>query len=251
MQKIFFTFLFFSITLCRAQEVFITSGKIEFEKKVNIYKEIDDNSKGSRGNWMAQIKKNLPQYNVSYFDLYFDATQSLYKPGKAAPTSGMRVPDWYLGPATDNVVYNDLKNGLSVSQKNIFENTFLLKDSLRKMQWKMTSEIREIAGFQCHRAETIIMDSIYIIAFYTDQIIPPGGPESIQGLPGMILGMVIPRMHATWFATSVQVSGIKTEIIAPPQKGKQVDYNNLKNQLQSSMKDWGENGQRNIWRVLL
>lgn len=250
MKKLLFAILLFSFSFCQAQNVFITSGKIEFEKKVNMHKEIESFSSGDNS-WIERLKKNLPQYNITYFDLYFDSTKSLYKPGKEVVTTGMKMPEWFSSPAADNIIYDNLQTGETVSQKNVFENTFLIKDSLRKIEWKMTSELREIAGFQCHRAETIIMDSIYIIAFYTDQIIPAGGPESLHGLPGMILGMVIPRMHATWFATNVQVTGIKTDIIQPPQKGKKVDNKELYNQLQGAMKDWGESGQRNIWRVML
>lgn len=250
MNKLLFVIFLFTGSFCSAQNIFITSGKIEFEKKVNLYKEMESFSSGG-GSWMTQMKKMVPQYSLSYFDLYFDSTKSLYKPGKAAPVTGMKVPDWFQGPANDNVIYDDLKNGRTVSQKNVFENTFLINDSLRNIEWKMTSEIREIAGFQCHRAEAIIMDSIYIIAFYTDQIIPPGGPESLHGLPGMILGMVIPRMHTTWFATSVQVTGIKTDIIQAPLKGKKVDYKEFDTQLKGAMNNWGPNGQTYIWRVLL
>lgn len=250
MKKILLFILLFSVSFCHAQNLFITSGKIEFEKKLNLYKEIEAYS-SDNDSWAGFLKKNLPQYSITYFDLYFDSTKSLYKPGKESASAGMKIPEWFSSPALDNVIYDDLQTGKSVSQKNVYENTFLVQDSLRKINWKMTSELREIAGFQCHRAETIIMDSIYIIAFYTDQIIPPGGPESIQGLPGMILGMVIPRMNATWFATSVQVTGIKTDIIQPPQKGKKVNNKELYNQLQGAMKDWGNAGRRNIWRVML
>jgi GLPGLI family protein len=31
------------------------------------------------------------------------------------------------------------------------------------------------------------MDSVFIVAFYTDQIVTSGGPESFNELPGMIL----------------------------------------------------------------
>ncbi len=250
MNKILIAFFLFLSSFCNAQNIFITSGKIEFEKKTNMYKEMESFGSGENS-WIAQMKKMIPQYSLTYFDLYFDSTKSLYKPGKAAPVTAMKIPDWFQGPANDNVIYDDLKNAKTVSQKNVFENTFLVNDSLRNIEWKMTSELREIAGFQCHRAETIIMDSIYIIAFYTDQIIPPGGPESLHGLPGMILGMVIPRMNTTWFATSVQVTGINTNIIQPPLKGKKVDYKELNNQLQGAMKDWGGSGQKYIWRVML
>jgi GLPGLI family protein len=48
-----------------------------------------------------------------------------------------------------------------------------------------------IAGFNCRRANAMIMDSIYVVAFYTDEILTTGGPESFSGLPGMILGVAL------------------------------------------------------------
>ncbi len=52
------------------------------------------------------------------------------------------------------------------------------------------------------------MDSIYVVAFYTDEILTTGGPESFTGLPGMILGIAIPHEHVSWFATKVEAFGI-------------------------------------------
>jgi GLPGLI family protein len=90
-------------------------------------------------------------------------------------------------PAEKNVVYNNYERDSANLHKKIFEKTYLVKDSLRKFEWKISEEFRKIAGFNCRRAETIIMDSVYVIAFYTDAIIAEGGPEGFNGLPGMIL----------------------------------------------------------------
>ncbi len=57
-----------------------------------------------------------------------------------------------------------------------------MQDSTRKITWKITDEMREIAGFSCRRANAIMLDSIYVVAFYTDQIPVSGGPESFSGL---------------------------------------------------------------------
>ncbi len=65
-------------------------------------------------------------------------------------------------------------------------------------------EIRQIAGYECRKALTIINDSVYVVAFYTDKILLKGGPEGFNGLPGMIMGMAIPRLQTTWFATKVE-----------------------------------------------
>ena len=88
------------------------------------------------------------------------------------------------------------------------------------MDWRITGERRTIAGFECHKAVGRIMDSVYVVAFYTDQIVTNGGPESFNGLPGMILGLAIPRINTTWFATKIEAIEISPLDIAAPKKGK-------------------------------
>jgi hypothetical protein len=67
-----------------------------------------------------------------------------------------------------------------------------------------------------------IFDSVVVIAFYTDEIIPTSGPESFGGLPGMILGLAIPRLHTTWYATKLEVMDNPGAII-PPKTGKKYE----------------------------
>ena len=103
----------------------------------------------------------------------------------------------------NNTIFTDLQTKTSIDQKMVFEDFFLVKDSTRKIKWKITDETREIAGFTCRRANAIVMDSIYVVAFYTEKIPISGGPESFSGLPGMILGLALPHENITWFATKV------------------------------------------------
>ena len=97
----------------------------------------------------------------------------------------------------------------------------------------------------------IICDSVYVVAFYTDEIAVTGGPESFNGLPGMILGLAIPRLATTWFATKVELIDPKPTDFAIPARGKKITDINLQSLLQKSLKDWGKQGQRNIWWVML
>jgi GLPGLI family protein len=139
----------------------------------------------------------------------------------------------------NNTIYTDLQTETSIEQKKVFEETFLVKDSTRKIRWKITDETREIAGFTCRRANAIIMDSIYVVAFYTDKIPVSGGPESFTGLPGMILGVALPHENITWFATSVTDMTLEQKALLPPKKGKPVNNQGLKQTLQAATKDWG------------
>lgn len=249
MRKIFIFLLLIIESNLFAQDLFVTKGKIEFEKTVNIHKNMDAISE-DRSSYWQEVRRKMPVHSVSYFDLYFDSSASLYKPGKESPDQ-LKVWDWIKGPAVNNVVFKNFSTDQSISTKSVFENTYLIEDSLRNIEWKIKNETRNIAGFDCRRAETIIMDSIYVIAFYTDRIISTSGPESFNGLPGMILGLVVPRLYTTWFATKLQVAGVTSQDIIPPKKGKKINNKELLNDLQTAMKDWGKSGDRNIWRIML
>jgi GLPGLI family protein len=173
----------------------------------------------------------------------------LYRPGKESadkPTQFFLQP-----PAQDNVIYSDLANEKSASQKKAFEDVFLVQDTLRRIKWKITDETRPIAGFTCRRANALIMDSIYVVAFYTDEILTSGGPESFSGLPGMILGVALPHEHVTWFATKVEAASVSDTQLTAPVKGKKVNNAALLQTIKSSLKDWGKEGQQFMRALML
>ena len=69
MKTIILLIVFFSGTRLMAQPQFITSGKIEFERRVNIHKQLDAQEDET---WRNMLKKTTPPVKTSYFDLYFD-----------------------------------------------------------------------------------------------------------------------------------------------------------------------------------
>jgi GLPGLI family protein len=224
--------------------IFLSQGKIEYERRINQYARMDDDN-----SWTELQKKTMSQFKTSYFDLLFNRSKTLYKPGKESPDK----PNPFFGeqPALDNTVYADLDNEKSVSQKKIFEEVFLVQDSLRKIKWKITDETRTIAGFSCRRANALIMDSIYVVAFYTDEILTPGGPESFSGLPGMILEVALPHQHITWSATKVEAVTVPDTQLTAPAKGKKMTNTTLLQTIQHSLKDWGKQGQQYMQLVML
>ncbi|HEU0226853.1 MAG TPA: GLPGLI family protein [Arachidicoccus soli] len=232
--------------------MFLSHGKIVFEKKVNMYALIQEEMKRYPDDpWMSQYyeayKKTNPQFATTDFNLVFDGQKTLFK---AVDETDNNHSFYSYSPK--NIVYSDLAKQQAVSQKKVFEDLFLVKDSTRKIQWKITDETREIAGFQCRRANALIMDSIYVVAFYTDQIPCSGGPESFNGLPGMILGVALPYDHITWFATKVSTGtmAIDAEIV-PPVKGKETTKHALYLKLKDAMKDWGGGGASILKNVML
>lgn len=254
-MKIIVTTIVF--TLCAsilfAQQNFVAKGRIEFEKKENLYKIADvsfgndDDDDNGGDSWKNTMKKSVPNFKNSYYNLYFDESKTLYKAGRE---NDQKYPDfWFTQTISENVVYNDLQSQKTTSQKTFFNSSFLITDSMRHIDWRITNEVRTIAGFECRKATAIIMDSVYVIAFYTDQILASGGPESFTGLPGMILGIAIPRINTTWFATKLEVIPVTDAQMPIPVKGKKITNTDFKGILQKSMKDWGKFGSRNMLLV--
>jgi GLPGLI family protein len=246
---IFAMFLFTSIKTKAQNAIFLTHGRIEFERKVNLWAQIDDNDWDNDEDWRTLMRKINPQFKSTFFDLDFNSNKTLFKPGRENPANNKM---WGDSPGETNTVFNDLAKDLTTSQKNVFEERFLVQDSLRNIQWKITDEKRTIAGFECRRANALIMDSIYVVAFYTDAITTTGGPESFTGLPGMILGVALPHEHITWFATKVYTENITDADLVPPTKGKKVNNTELLKTLKDQMPTWDKKwANRNIRTVMI
>jgi len=246
MKKILIAITLFYLPVLAGAQQFIAKGKIEFERKLNVHKQID-----GYGEWAQEMKKQVPQYHVTYFDFFFDGEKSVYKPGRDNPDNRAGINGWGQGPAQENIVCTNYGTQSSISQKQVFETMYLVQDSLRKIDWKYTTDTRKIAGFNCRKATGIIMDSVFIFAFFTDEIMVTGGPESFNGLPGMILGIAIPRINTTWFATKLELIEPTAKDMAVPTKGKKATISELQKSLQGSLKDWGKWAERNIWNIML
>jgi GLPGLI family protein len=227
---------------------FPTQGTIEFEKRVNMYALIKEMiKKYPTETWYTQIfeqyQKTNPQFKSLKSTLTFGKDQTLFTPIEP-PVTNTQNNFFGDSPAVEqnNTIHTNTSAMTSTSQKKVFEELYLVKDSTRKINWKITSEIRNIAGYDCRRANALILDSVYVVAFYSDQIPVSGGPESFTGLPGMILGVALPYEHITWFATKVTEGTVTDDKLKAPVKGKAVTNSGLLGILKSALKDWGNGG---------
>ena len=223
--------------LTKAQQIFLDKVSIDYVKTVAVWplmKELEPDL-------FEQSKDHMPKETISYFNFTSDGSKSVYK-----RTKEPEIPRnmWFQPFADNNIVYNDYAAGTTISQKPIYEETFLVKDSLLKIKWKLTADTRLIAGFECRKAVGILYDTVSVFAFYTDEITISGGPEGINGLPGMILGLGIPRLHTTWFASRVSAPEINAKTLSPASKGKVVTRQSMLDALDRIMKQWEEWGRK-------
>ena len=218
---------FFSFKLYAQQ--FISKATIEFEVKANVKKTMGNNS------FEEMIKENIPEFKTSYYNFTFADNKSIYK----FDHWGMpRVPNFFTAGEEDNIWFADHTTGRINKQKSLFGSNLNIEDSLPELQWKFTNENRIIAGFNCRKAVAKIFDSVYVFAFYTDEIMISGGPCDINGLPGMILGLTIPRLYTSWIATKVMVNGVQEAAIKPVTAKKYYNSKFLKTTIEDRTKDW-------------
>jgi GLPGLI family protein len=238
-QTILFAVCLLFVLTARSQQVFLDKVSIDYVKTVAVWpliKEIEPE-------WFDRSKDHMPKEIVSYFNFTSDGSKSLYKRTKEPE---MQRGMWFQPFADNNLVYNDYVAGTTISQKPVFEETYLVKDSLINIKWKITPDTRIIAGFECRKAVGILFDTIAIFAFYADDIMVSGGPEGINGLPGMILGVGVPRLHTTWFATKVSAPEINAKTLTPATKGKNTTRKNMLGSLDKALKEWEAWGQKLI-----
>jgi len=232
----------FMTTLGFGQTQFITQGKIAFERRVSQFKMNEREGQGENL-WDIEIQKVMTKILVDEFTLDFTSTQSYYHLAKENTDNKYMFGN--IKPIESNYVMHDFSTGMTQMLRNVFESDYYLKDSIKKFEWKITGEVRDIAGFECKKAVTKICDSVVVVAFYTDQIPVQAGPENFNGLPGMILGIAIPRLASTWFATKLELVNTPFQKLAT--KSQKSTWSGMNIELNKGTKSWGKEAAVFLW----
>jgi len=185
--------LLFLTVICEAQ---ISSAKITYERKTNLYKKFKSHDVQ---NWIQEEDK----IKIEYFELFISDTCSLFKPQES------ELREKYGWATSKNSVYQNFNNHTRYLIKTIWGEELHLTDSLFKRQWQITESSRNIAGYTCRKAVWQANDSTRIYAWFSYDLLPSTGPESFNGLPGTILGLATEDGGVVYFAKKIEV--IKTE----------------------------------------
>ena len=171
----------------------IKSAKIIYERKTNLYKKFKNN--GDVKDWLKEEDKN----KIDVFELYFNDSLSAFKPQE---TDLVEKMSW---STNKNSVYQNRITNKRLTVKTIWGERFLLTDSMRQCQWKITENKRNICGYQCRKAILTVNDSTRLYAWFCTELNACIGPESLGGLPGVILGLATEDGGVIYFAKSVEI----------------------------------------------
>jgi GLPGLI family protein len=209
MRKIFLvlTLALVAITSSFAQ---VKEGKLIFERKVNMHKMITD----------PEMRARIPEFRTDKFELLFNDQASMFKtiPEEEAPDPFANSGGGGGGGARfafrmpETATYTDIPNQMQYEARSLFEKDFLIIDSLKPNNWKLSEETKTIAKFVCKKATTMIVPQqmnmrfgggrnrnnqdtaapvkpkeIELVVWYTESIAVSVGPDAYAGLPGAIL----------------------------------------------------------------
>jgi hypothetical protein len=175
---------------------FLSRGTILYEVKTNMKKTLGNTP------WAEGMKDKLPAFKSSFFKLSFDGNRAQYVFDHYDDKD--KIPEFLRQNDEKSAWDHDFEKSIYLSNKELFGTLFSIRDSIFKIKWRLSNENRIISGYNCRKATGIIMDSVYVFAFYTDEITTPGGPATIHGLPGMILGLTIPRLYTSFMAVEIK-----------------------------------------------
>lgn len=182
---------------------------------------------------IEEMRKKMPKSFTNYKELTFHPEFTYYKVSpkqekideeRAARANaegqgggGMRRMMFN----SNSIHYWDLKKGKFVEQREFFEREFLIKDETPKLQWKIMGEAKQIAGFVCQKAVTMV-DTVEVVGWFCPTIPVSAGPNGYGQLPGLILELVTDKGRTTITADSIALQDIKMADFEQPKGGKVV-----------------------------
>lgn len=225
-----------------------TEGIVHFERQMNWVKMI------KKLPFLSQEEKDRAEQtwkndeeNKEKMNLYFNEKQSIYTWGQDHQESQ------YSGYAWRNselLFYKNFEKERHTDMIEMLGKTYIVDDSLRKPDWKILNQIKEVAGYVCMKA--ITEDKIKgqkVVAWFTGDIPVSDGPETLWGLPGMILEMDVDDGTVMVTATSVEFKKLDKELVLPKMKGKKVTNIEIDKVVSNHIKDSIKSNRNPYWAI--
>lgn len=143
----------------------------------------------------------------------------------------------------DNQLYLNWADDEMVNMRDFMGKKFLIRDQIKKLDWKITADQVKILDYVCMKA--VLQDSSRSVeAWFTPQIAAPVGPSEFGQLPGAVLRVVLNDGKRQIDAIKVDLNPIAPASITVPAKGKKVSAEEMKKIVDKKLKEMGaERGQ--------
>jgi Protein of unknown function (Porph_ging). len=177
---------------------------------------------------VEEFRKMMPSEQKSRKVLYFNAKECLYTdapdqaPGGHEATFSSNDGDGdvrmdFKIQRPENHQWRQVAEGQRVESLEFFGRFFLIKETPKKMKWKISAEQKQVAGHLCQKA--VLQDtSRQVEAWFCPQIPLAVGPGEYADLPGLILAIDMDKGTRTVVAEQVEFKafGQKKARKSPP-----------------------------------
>lgn len=149
--------LFTFITLCLAFTIFAQDnfqGEATYMSKTTV----DTNGWGGKEMSPEQkkmIMKRMKSMLEKTFILTFNKSESMYKEEERLETPGKGLGMMMRMGMGSGLQYKDIKAGVLLEEKDFMGKKFLIKDELKKLEWKITGETKQIGKYMCMKAVAV------------------------------------------------------------------------------------------------
>jgi len=239
----------------------VKEGKILYERTMQMQIRINDDN--------PAFQNMIPKERKDKFELFFTEGKSLWQPveddGQSDETAfgdaggGMRMV--IRMPGSNDIVFHNVTDSKKVEQRELAEKNYIITDSIRKLNWKVAGETKAILGHNCMKATSQrmqesfrmtmdngetkrekVMDTLNIVAWFTNEIPGSFGPEMYQGqLPGTILEIDVNSGRTSYKAIEISPK-VDVAKIKEPTKGKKATPEEFAKEREKMMQEMMQNG---------
>ena len=140
----------------------------------------------------------------------------------------------------DGGIYKNHQTREYLQEANLFGKKFLIKDTLKAIEWTFTEETKKIGEYQVRKA-TANLNNENVTAWYAEEIPVSEGPHYYYGLPGLIIE--VETEDLSFHAMNISFNE-KPVSIEKPSKGKEITldaYIKLRNEKLEELKSGNGN----------
>ena len=237
-------------------------GKITYERTMQLQIQLNQEDEAMRN--------MVPKERKDRFECLFSDNKSVWRAVEEEGDGGDMVFNnggaeiRMIMPGSNDIIYADFAKQTKVEQREMMTKTFVIQDSIKRLNWKITEDTKQLLGFNCKKAvaqrtqkafrmtmdngnmkREEVTDTLNIVAWFTPEINGYNGPEQYPGqLPGTILEIDINNGRTKFVATEVSKKVDVKEIKEP--KGKKLTPAEFALEREKLMKEMEANGGGNI-----
>lgn len=212
-----------------------------------------------------EAERMIPRSRTDKLEVLFGNNQSLRRAVEddtPEPSSfegnGMVIRTF--GGGADDVIYNNFAQGVQIDQREFGGKTYVIADSIKKLDWKLTGETKSILGYNCQKAVAFrygkrsmvemnngkmerreVNDTSAIVVWFTPSVPVPVAPEFQGQLPGLILEADINKGNIVYKAVEVAPK-VNLALIREPKSGKRVTQEEFAKEREKVLQDMQRNG---------